>query len=245
MTQIKKNTYVIGDIHGDIKTLKALLSFIAPKDGDKIIFLGDYIDRGPNSKAVIDLLIDLSKSYECDFIRGNHEEFLLKSLEGETIVENIWLRHGGTDTLKSYGVETVEELAEVMPKAHLEFYKNTKHYVETDGHIFTHANWQKGVPAEDQTISYLRYLFMSHAQPDRKLKKTVIVGHSALKGGKPAKKGNLLCIDTLEHGWLTAYNLGDFKFYQAGIDGGLRVIKRPEKFTIKKHVPRQFWPKKR
>ena len=94
----------IGDIHGEIDKLNELLKQLAPQKDDTIVFLGDYIDRGLNSKEVIERLITLSEETNCIFLKGNHEDLLLKMLQTRA-EENVlnWLMSGGVATLDSYG----------------------------------------------------------------------------------------------------------------------------------------------
>ncbi len=237
-------TFVIGDIHGDVDTLNTLIDALSLKKGDSLVFLGDLIDRGPNSKGVLDRVIELSKDYDCHFIMGNHEEFMIRALNGDEVFEKIWLKHGGRQTLKSYGVDTVEDLKRALPEAHKKFLSELNEYIETDTHIFTHANWEADTPPSEQKMSYLRYIFLSNARPDPKLDKTVVVGHSALLSGTPAIKGNILCVDTLEYGWLTAYDVNNGGFVQASPKGEVRHLEKADAYAEHKHVPERFRRKK-
>jgi len=104
----------IGDIHGCAKSLDALLERLELSDDDHLLFVGDYIDRGPDSKGVIDRLLDLREEYECTFLRGNHESLMLGYLNAGAF--NLWRVNGGIATLQSYmknGQPDVE-----IPEAH-------------------------------------------------------------------------------------------------------------------------------
>ncbi len=126
----------LGDIHGCSKTFKALLhKGIKLKKSDEVFCLGDYIDRGPDSKGVVDLILDLrAKGYKIHTIRGNHEQLMIDS-ETDEKENKIWLRNGGEKTLQSFSVNKFSEL-----KTHYQnFFKETKHYLEKDNFIFVHA----------------------------------------------------------------------------------------------------------
>src|SRR5690554_6025128 len=105
--------YVIGDIHGCSKALRSLVDEIAPSQDDQLIFLGDFIDRGPDSRGVIDQVIELSQRTRVVAIRGNHEVMLMGVLMGG-LDANWWCQTGGQSTLASYGGSI-----ERIPAAHL------------------------------------------------------------------------------------------------------------------------------
>ena len=99
-----KRLIAIGDIHGEINNLENLLAELSIKRGDTVVFLGDYIDRGKNSKEVVETLIKLSKKSNCIFLKGNHEQMLIEAFEKRqnNDIEN-WLLAGGISTVESYG----------------------------------------------------------------------------------------------------------------------------------------------
>lgn len=144
-----KKHWVIPDIHGNAKTLKALLEEqIKPMRNDWIYFLGDYIDRGPDAKGVIDYIINLEQDqYNVVTLRGNHEDFLLKTYDNETVQKNFmgityrnklrkdWFRYGGRETLRSFGISDVHHL----PEMYIQWMRDLKYYVELDNFILVHA----------------------------------------------------------------------------------------------------------
>jgi serine/threonine protein phosphatase 1 len=137
---------VIGDIHGCVKTLQALLEkkIIISKE-DQIYFVGDYIDRGPDSKGVLDYLIDLKdEGFHTVFIRGNHEEMLIESLSGEMYFQS-WIYNGGGATLKSFGLSQEEFLSlpvdRKLPSKYMEFLSFTTYYIELDKSFIVHAGF--------------------------------------------------------------------------------------------------------
>ena len=102
----------IGDIHGCLPALESVLDQIKPTPEDCLITLGDYIDRGPESRATIDRLLDLSRSSELVPVLGNHDEMLLRIVDGEDHLIGFWLRFGGDATLASYGVNHPKKIPE-------------------------------------------------------------------------------------------------------------------------------------
>jgi len=132
---MKEKYLVIGDIHGCAGSLKKLIKKIGKKELSRriIVFIGDYIDRGPDSKGVVDFLLKLSTVYNCTFLRGNHEQMLLDSLQENK--EKLWFVNGGLDTLGSYGVSKAQEI----PSSHQNFYLATKLYHDTTDYFFVHA----------------------------------------------------------------------------------------------------------
>ncbi len=212
----------IGDIHGCRAALESLWAAIAPTPEDTIVTLGDYVDRGPDSKGVIDLLIQYSKQCKLVAIQGNHEEMMLNVLR-EKLPPHRWLQFGGVDTLDSYGF--VGDL-KVIPEAHHAFFKSMVNYYETEGHIFIHANYDPGLPLDKQGIFQLRWLKLTESTPGPHMSgKRVVVGHTHDRGGQIFDIGHLICIDTFCYGggWLTALDVRSGKIWQANREGGLRA----------------------
>ncbi|MEO5990177.1 MAG: metallophosphoesterase family protein [Ferruginibacter sp.] len=129
-------TFAIGDIHGCCETFKKLLLANLNIDKtDEIYFLGDYIDRGEDSKGVIDVILKLrSEGYQIHTLRGNHEQLLLDSMIDEDEMKT-WLKNGGNKTLQSFGIKSPNEL----PEKYLSFFKETEFYIEKGEYIFVHA----------------------------------------------------------------------------------------------------------
>ena len=138
--------FVIGDIHGCNKTLQELLKKkMKISREDQLFFLGDYIDRGPDSKGVLDYLIGLKENgYHTIFIRGNHEEMLIESLSSDTYFHP-WIYNGGGETLKSFGLSQEEYLKlpgdEKLPAKYMEFLSHTTYYIELDKCFIVHAGF--------------------------------------------------------------------------------------------------------
>lgn len=207
----------IGDIHGCSQSLKALWEKLEPFSDASFIFIGDYIDRGPDSKGVVDFLLKAQNERNCIFLRGNHEQMLLDSFHSKR--EYNWLLNGGDTTLESYGVEGADQI----PDDHLEFYINTKLYYQTDDYFFVHAGvpphqpiW-KSIESEENNDFFLwgRDHIDSFETP---WEKTVIFGHTPRP--YPIQKKNMIGIDTgcvyekLGYGKLTAVLLPEQQFIQ-------------------------------
>lgn len=128
--------FAIGDIHGCSKTFKSLLlEKIQIRKSDIIYCIGDYVDRGPDSKGVLDLIIQLrEEGYHIHTLRGNHEQMMLDSILDKETLEH-WLRNGGRETLKSFGIKSIKAL----PDKYLEFLKHTEFFIATDKYVFVHA----------------------------------------------------------------------------------------------------------
>lgn len=145
---MSQKRWVIPDTHGYVKTLRSLLAQIRPSKEDHLIFLGDYIDRGPDSKGVIDEVMSLMENgYRVTALRGNHEEFFLdnhvlaskntgifKSKEYKAIRKE-WLEFGGKETLKSFGVRSVLKI----PQKYIDWMNKLEYYCEFSDYVLVHA----------------------------------------------------------------------------------------------------------
>jgi len=137
---------VIGDIHGCLKTLQEMLEKkIRATQEDQLYFVGDYIDRGPDSKGVLDHLIGMKEAgYNMVFIRGNHEEMLIESFSSESFFRP-WIYNGGGKTLDSFGLSEEEYLElrgdKKLPAKYMEFLSHTTYYTELDKAFIVHAGF--------------------------------------------------------------------------------------------------------
>lgn len=169
--------YIIGDIHGKIKKLRILFKKInnVLNYDDTIIFLGDYIDRGFNSKDVIEYLLYLNDHYNVIFLKGNHEDMFKMYLNGE-IEEHIYFYNGGDMTIKSYEDNKGNFL---LPKKHRQFFDNLKYYYETNDFIAVHAGVPSNIKnlenADEKDLIWIRDLFF---RSDAFYEKTIIFGHT-------------------------------------------------------------------
>ena len=213
-------TIAIGDVHGCSAALDALIAAIRPRPDDTIVALGDYINRGPDTRGVLDRLIDLGRRCRLVPLLGNHDQMLLKARSG--LHPTTWLGMGGLATLDSYGPGRDLDL---IPDEHFEFLRGCHDFHETGTHIFVHANYYPDIPMAEQPVGMLRWESLRDMTPGpHESGKTVIVGHTPQKSGEGLDLGHLKCIDTFCHGggWLTALEVGTEGVWQADRAGELR-----------------------
>ena len=131
------STFAIGDIHGGLKALTQVLNKLELKDGDKVIFMGDYVDGWSESAQVVQLLIELSQKIDCIFIKGNHDVWCQNWLKDANDVNPSWFLHGGKETMESYDGFSAEE-----KKQHLVFFENLPLYhLDEENRLFLHAGF--------------------------------------------------------------------------------------------------------
>lgn len=209
----------IGDIHGCSTALQNLLALVAPQPDDKLVFLGDYVDRGPDSAGVLDQLVGLLDRCEVVPLLGNHELMLLQSLTNRETFE-FWKACGGNETLASYG-GTLDNL----PFEHLVFLRGLRPYYETPQFLFVHANYDENLPLNQTSEERLLWEHVKSNPPGRHCSgKTVIVGHTPQAKGEVLDLGHLICLDTycFGGGWLTAMDVETRETWQADQHGRTR-----------------------
>ncbi len=170
----------VGDIHGQYHMLIDLMDKIIPTKDDLFVFIGDYIDRGHDSKSVIEFLINFKEQFPSIFIKGNHEDMLLDflGLDEQAKHGDAYPHNGGEFTALSYGGNSVEELADLIPEEHITFIKSTRIYFETEDFFFCHGGIMPGIPFKDQTratMLWIRYQFFEYPTG---LDKVVVFGHT-------------------------------------------------------------------
>lgn len=212
----------IGDIHGCHTALTTLLGQVRPEPEDQIVFLGDYIDRGPGSRAVVDTLIDLRKRCLPLFLRGNHEAMILEARE-TFLKSDIWQSCGGLETLCSYEANFRQDWVSMIPDSHWAFFENTEKFLETDNHIFVHACLDPDLDMDAQPDWLLYWEFFERLKPHRSGKQ-IICGHTPQKSSKPNNVEFAVCIDTgaVYGGWLTCLDVQSGKYWQANEKGETR-----------------------
>lgn len=219
--------YAIGDIHGRLDLLEALLGEIErdQKGRDEqpvtLIFLGDYIDRGPHSKGVVDRLIrGFPQGYTPVFLKGNHEALLLSFLRDPSTGLN-WLRNGGDDTLSSYGLpldtirlafwdgdrgiaQAIRQFRMMLPEAHLKFYENLKLFCRFGDYYFAHAGVRPNRPLDQQSEEDLLWIRKDFISWTEDFGAVVVHGHTPAK--EPQDLRNRIGLDTyaVRTGKLTA-----------------------------------------
>lgn len=147
-------TFAIGDIHGGLKALIQVLNKLELKDGDKIIFMGDYVDGWSESAQVIQFLMDLSQKFDCIFIKGNHDVWCENWLRKSSDVNPSWYIHGGKETIESY-----EGFSEDEKKLHLNFFQKLPLYhLDDDNRLFLHAGFTSLHGVEKEKFPELFYL---------------------------------------------------------------------------------------
>lgn len=213
-------TIAIGDIHGCLAALDAVLAAIDPRPDDTIVALGDYVDRGMQVRECLDRLMALAGHCRLVPILGNHDEMLLDVRGGaEGLLE--WLSFGGTTTLYSFGARTPQEI----PEPYVCFLRECLPYFETDRHFFVHASYLADLPLAAQPGGVLRWESLRDRQPGPHFSgKKAVVGHTAQKDGRILDLGYLVCIDTCVygHGCLTALDVESGRLWQADKEGTMR-----------------------
>ncbi|MEM9329717.1 MAG: metallophosphoesterase [Pseudomonadota bacterium] len=226
--------YAIGDVHGCIEPLLQLLNLIEadlaerPVARWKMIFLGDYIDRGPANSQVLDHLIHLQHSdTDCVFLMGNHDERISVFLREPDMVWDDVLRWGGARTLEDYGIvigageshySLSKRFASAMPDSHKDFLRTLKRSYQVGDYFFCHAGVRPGTPIAKQTdhdLIWIRNDFLIHENP---FEKVIVHGHTPVS--IPEVKPNRINVDTCcyNSGILTAVILeqSDHRFIQTG-----------------------------
>lgn len=212
----------IGDIHGCRTALETLLDAINPTQDDTIVTLGDYVDRGPDSRGVIDTLVDLGGRTQMVGILGNHEEMMLEVLN-HGAAHHAWLRYGGVDTLDSYGFNGDLNF---LPPDHQTFLDGLGDFYCSGDYFFTHAAYDPDLPLEQQEVEMLRWYSLTEGIPAKHQSgSTAVVGHTANRDGEIMDSGHLICLDTYCYGgkWLTAMEMNTRQTWQANQKGELRA----------------------
>jgi serine/threonine protein phosphatase 1 len=212
----------IGDIHGSAAALAAMVRAIKPTVKDTLIILGDCVDRGPDSRGVIELLFSLRKCCRLVPILGNHEEMMLDHLDGRE-PRHAWLPFGGESTLRSYKSAGI---AEGIDPAHVDYVRTWKNFYEHDDHFFVHGAYDDQLPLNYQDWQNLRWHSLRTSVPRPHFSgKTAIVGHTSQKDGKIWDLGHVVCIDTYcwGGGWLTALDVTTGDTWQVDREGRRHV----------------------
>jgi serine/threonine protein phosphatase 1 len=203
--------YAISDIHGCADLLEKMFTVI---DRDLAnagtmraihVFLGDYIDRGPESRQAIDLLIDRGRRYETIFLKGNHEAFLFDVLKSPAELQ-AWKQYGGLQTLVSYGLrpslnpdeaeqkELIKELLQKIPPHHRRFFNNLRLQFVCGDFFFVHAGVRPGIPLARQKEEDLLWIREEFLNSDEQFSKYIVHGHTPVLA--PDIRANRINIDT-------------------------------------------------
>jgi diadenosine tetraphosphatase ApaH/serine/threonine PP2A family protein phosphatase len=203
--------YAVGDIHGRMDLLVKVLAQIrthAATVGKKncIVFLGDYVDRGPQSKDVIEHLGHLAwTGWEMVYLRGNHDQAILDFLEDPSFYR-AWREFGAAETLLSYGVrpprfdddeafaEARNDFAAKCPPEHLQFLNTLEYYRVVGDYMFVHAGVRPGIALDRQSPQDLMWIREEFLLSDRQLDKVIVHGHTPTE--RPIRRSNRIGVDT-------------------------------------------------
>ncbi len=202
----------VGDIHGCSDALASVLRAIDPKLDDTIVCLGDFVDRGADSRGVINMLIKLKGDCQLVPILGNHDEMMLRARESKAACDE-WLDIGGITTFDSYDASG---LINLVPDNHFQFLKSCQSWLETDSHFFVHANYDPRLPLDQQDAQTLRWLSLRDNVPGPHVSgKIAVVGHTPQ--AEILDLGHLICLDTgcAFGGMLTAMEMRSGEVWQA------------------------------
>ncbi len=191
------NTYAIGDIHGNLDLLERLLEKLRPDLAqDRLVFMGDYIDRGPRPKGVVDYVLrlqNLAPPGQVVCLKGNHEAMFLNFLQGRDL--ELFLFNGGHSTLRDYWGEDWDRLAElVLPPDHRRFFEELRLFYENGDYIFVHGGLRPGVPLaaqEEEDLLWIRGDFITSLED---FGQKVVFGHTPFR--QPLRMPNKIGIDT-------------------------------------------------
>ncbi|MBE9007278.1 serine/threonine protein phosphatase [Fortiea sp. LEGE XX443] len=251
MSEIRQRRIVIGDVHGHYEGLMTLLEAIAPTSDDQVYFLGDLIDRGPQSYDVVNFV--RQSNYPC--LLGNHEQMLLNIFTHKntpTQAMQAWLYSGGQATLTSYQTSTI-------PQDHLDWFQALPTYLDLGDIWLTHAGLDPSMPLAEQTAEqfcWIRDEFHSIEKPYFS-NKLIIVGHTItftlpnITPGKLAEGQGWLDIDTGAYhprsGWLTGLDITNQLIYQVNVfqnsqrilplDDGVMTVE-PSQIKARRHQQR-------
>ena len=201
-------TFAIGDIHGCAGLLEQLLTDAARRGSFNLVTLGDYVDRGADVPAVIDMLLgDIPGCDGRTCLLGNHEDMMFRTLQGDATYLDTWLTYGGRDTLESYGIdpdaveaallsgESVSEFQEALPPEHWRFLSGLPVRHEDAAHIYVHAGLDPRVALDDQTPHAMMWIRGAFLSSEHDFGKLVVHGHTPDQYG-PSLAPNRLNLDT-------------------------------------------------
>lgn len=225
--------YAVGDVHGRLDLLERLIANIQ-KDADTgaehrlLIFLGDYVDRGPHSKGVVDCLLAPPSGFVPRYLRGNHDQAVLDFLADPTFYR-IWRQYGAQETLVSYGVrpplydddqaltDARDALSEALPRRHRAFFENLAPQTQAGDYYFVHAGVRPGVPLHRQSLEDQMWIRDDFLLSNQDFGKVVVHGHTPSE--RPVRRPNRIGVDTGAYatGRLTALVLegADVRFLHA------------------------------
>lgn len=176
--------FAIGDIHSCPDELGAMVKALAPAAGDTVVFVGDYVDRGPSARAVVDLLLDLERGpAEIVFLKGNHEDMMLSFLGMPGHYGESFLFNGGAATLESYGVneQNLPAAGEHIPEQHLGFFSRLSTSYLRPPFLFVHAGIMPTRQLEEQSVEDMLWIRQEFIFNPHRLDATVVFGHTPMR----------------------------------------------------------------
>ena len=176
--------YAVGDIHGCLTHLTRLVEKVPFDPEDTIVFIGDYIDRGEDSKGTVEFLLHFREEYPGSiFLRGNHEDMFEDYLfQQNRYQREVYLMNGGSETLQAYGLDPWRPIRpQDFPSDHLEFMRNTEFMYQQDGFLFVHAGLRSDLPLEDQDRMALLWVRQEFFEREHPFGVTVVFGHTPLR----------------------------------------------------------------
>jgi serine/threonine protein phosphatase 1 len=194
--------YAISDIHGCTHLLEPMLRVIdadlarsKPRHAIEV-FLGDYIDRGPDARSTLDVLVKRSRQANTVFLKGNHEALLTTAVRNPDLLDD-WLRVGGAQTLRSYGVSLpqptpeqeervalLRQFARALPQEHVEFLRNLRPSFTCGDFFFVHAGIRPGVPLSEQRETDLLWIREEFLKSDERFSKYIVHGHTPVRNAQ-------------------------------------------------------------
>ena len=203
--------------------MTTLAAFVPFQSGDVVITLGDYVDRGPDSCAVLDWLIHFKTHGQLVALRGNHEVMMLAARDSESDLKE-WLHNGGNSALASHSPFGDKGRLVDVPDLHWRFIEETLSWHEIESHFFVHANAYPNCPVDEQPELMLFWEQFHDPRPHVS-GKTMVCGHTPQKSGRPRNLGHAVCIDTdaCRGGWLTCLDVHEGVYWQANEQGETRL----------------------
>ena len=212
-----RNRYAIGDVHGCCQTLRKMVEDVLRLGADDTLFLlGDYIDRGPDSKGVLDYLLQLiwERGYDIRPLMGNHEELCLKAAGGDPLARDIWYANGGGLSMQQLGVERPEDI----PKKYLDFMAAMPRILTEPDYVLVHAglDFATADPVRDTSPQFMLWARSERVQPKNIDGRTLVCGHTStpLYAIRASLTKSVICLDNgcydkgyIGYGCLVALNL--------------------------------------
>jgi serine/threonine protein phosphatase 1 len=216
----------IGDIHGCLTALETLLNEVRPGPQDRLVTLGDYVDRGPDSKGVIDRLLKLQTETQLIPLLGNHDFMFLDAVRRTGEFGRGWLTVGGIETIDSYGD------LENVPESHVAFLMKDcwlYHEAEDLPYFFVHGSVNPHLPLVRQSPDMLMWSRITDLKEPHESGKIMVCGHTAQRSGLPLRLPYAIGIDTwaFGEGWLSCLDVTSGEVIQANESGEVRRLPAP------------------